>query len=125
MNDENLRIDKPDSSAFSKIIEYKDESVKLEVNATGNNFLFFGNTYLPTGWKVFIDNNESKLYKVNYGFMGAVIPNGKHLVEFKYAPTTFYIAKYVVLILSLLVILSLIFSLWRRKKSIISKEDSY
>ncbi|MCH8171119.1 MAG: YfhO family protein [Bacteroidetes bacterium] len=125
VNDENLRIDKPDSSAFSKIIEYKDESVKLEVNATGNNFLFFGNTYLPTGWKVFIDNNESKLYKVNYGFMGAVIPNGKHLVEFKYAPTTFYIAKYVVLILSLLVILSLIFSLWRRKKSIISKEDSY
>ncbi len=116
VDNENLRVDKPDSSAYAKIIEYKDESVKLEVNATGNNFLFFGATYLPTGWKVFIDNNKSKLYRANYGFMGAVIPNGKHLVEFKYAPTTFYIAKYVVFILSSLVILVLIYSLWRKKK---------
>lgn len=125
VNDKNLRVNRPDSSAYSKIIEYKNESIKLEVNATGKNFLFFGDTYLPTGWKVFIDNNKSKLYRANYGFMGAVIPNGKHLVEFKYAPTTFYIAKYVVLILSSLVILVLIFALWRRKKNIIGKKISY
>ena len=125
VNDKNLRVNRPDSSAYSKIIEYKNESIKLEVNATGKNFLFFGDTYLPTGWKVFIDNNTSKLYRANYGFMGAVIPNGKHLVEFKYAPTTFYIAKYVVLILSSLVILILIFALWKRKKNIISKKSSY
>ncbi|PIW69279.1 MAG: hypothetical protein COW08_08050 [Ignavibacteriales bacterium CG12_big_fil_rev_8_21_14_0_65_30_8] len=114
----NIKIEKPDSTTYSKIIEYNDESIKLDVNASGKNFLFLGNTYIPTGWKIYIDNKEEKLYQANYGFMGAIIPKGKHSIEFIYAPTTFFITKYIALILSTLVVLGLFFSIWYRKKII-------
>lgn len=102
--DNELKVDVPDSTAYSKIIQYKDETIKVEVKASGNNFLFLGNTYLPTGWKAEIDDNETKIYKANYGFMGIVVPEGKHTVVFKYAPASFFISKYIALILSSLVI---------------------
>ncbi len=102
------QVNKPDSNSTVNISKYKDETVVLNVKATGNNFLFFGDTYLPTGWKAYIDGNKTEIYKTNHGFIGIVVPNGKHKVEFDYAPTSFYISKYLSLTLSALVILGLI-----------------
>lgn len=114
--DNELKVDVPDSTAYSKIIQYKDETIKVEVNASGNNFLFLGNTYLPTGWKAEIDDNETKIYKANYGFMGIIVPEGKHTVVFKYTPASFFVSKYIALILSSLVILGFVFILVLNKK---------
>ena len=112
VNGETLNVDVPDSTANSKIIEYRDELVKLNVNASGNNFLFFGDTYIPTGWKAYIDGESTKIYKTDHGFMGIIVPKGKHDVEFKYLPTSFVISKYVSLILSSFVILGLLISVF-------------
>ena len=101
-------VNAPDSTASVAISEYKDETVLINASANGNNFLFFGDTYLPTGWKAYIDGNKTEIYKTNHGFMGIVVPNGKHLVKFVYAPTSFYISKYLALILSSLILLGLI-----------------
>ncbi len=105
--EENLITDHPDSTAYSIIKEYKEAKTVIEVNASGNNFLFFGNTYLP-GWKAAIDGKETKTYKTNHGFIGIVVPAGKHLVEFNYAPESFFITKNIALVLSSLVVLGLI-----------------
>lgn len=116
------QVNKPDSTATVNISEYKDETMALNVKATGNNFLFFGDTYLPTGWKAYIDGNKTEIYKVNHGFMGIVVPNGQHKVEFVYAPTSFYISKYLALTLSSLVMLGLIITvLFEIKKSKLAK----
>jgi len=112
VNGEKLNVDVPDSSAYSNIVEYRDELVKLNVNASGNNFLFFGDTYIPTGWKAYIDGQKTKIYKTDHGFMGIVVPKDKHQIEFKYAPTSFYVSEYTALILSALVLLGLIISVY-------------
>ena len=124
----NLIVDKPDSTAYSKILKYTDEMLQLDVNASGNNFVFFGSTYfsgeadyklfkIPTGWRAYIDDNETGIHQTNHGFMGIVVPKGKHEVEFIYAPKSFYLSKYISLILSSLTLLLLfIFSL--RKKNV-------
>ncbi|MGA9292027.1 MAG: YfhO family protein [Ignavibacteriaceae bacterium] len=106
--DKQINVDLSDSTAYSKIVEYKDELIKVEANASGNNFLFLGDTYLPYGWKASIDGNKTKIYKADYGFMGIIVPKGKHTVEFTYAPESFYISKYIVLIFSYFVIIGLI-----------------
>ncbi len=115
------RIEKPDSTASIKLLKYSDETIELEVNASGNNFLFLGNTYLPTGWKVFIDNNKNEIYKTNHGFIGTVIPKGKHNVKFVYAPTSFYISQYTSLTLSYLTVIGFIVTLligyFKKKKA--------
>ena len=54
--------------------------------------------------------------------MGIIVPKGKHIVEFAYAPFSFYVSKYIVLILSLIVVLGLILTIFLRKKAGISQE---
>ena len=83
----------------------------MSVNASGNNFLFVGDTYLPVGWKAYVDGNKTEVYKVDHGFMGIIVPTGKHEVKFVYAPTSFFIAKYIDLVLSSLVLFGLILSI--------------
>ncbi len=118
------QIDAPDSTASINISEYKDEMIKMNVKASGNNFLFFSDTYIPTGWKAYVDGNKTEIYKVNHGFMGIVVPNGKHIVEFQYAPTSFYITKYIDLSLSAIALLGLIItSIFEFKKKVKSKRS--
>ncbi len=100
---ENLdfKFDKTDSNSTVQIKDYKDESITAVTNSLGSNFMFFSTTYLPD-WKASIDGNETQVYKTNYGFMGIVVPKGKHNVEFIYAPESFAIGKNISLILNIL-----------------------
>lgn len=114
---ENLdfKFDKADSSSTADITDYKDEYIAAQTYSDGNNFLFFGTTYLPT-WKSLIDGNETKIYKTNYGFQGIVVPKGKHKVEFIYEPTSFIAGKYVSLILNLLLFGGIGFVIYKSRK---------
>jgi len=103
-----VSVDIPDSTAYAKVTVYKDEFVECEVNASGSNFLFFGSTYVPTGWKAMVDNSPVEIKRVNHGFMGIVVPKGKHKVEFMYSPQSFFLSKWIVLILSSIVVLGIL-----------------
>ncbi len=115
VNEDIGAVDIPDSTANVELISYKEASSEYKVNASGNNFFFFGNTYVPTGWKAFINGNETKIYKTNHGFMGILIPAGQHQIKFLYSPNSFFITKYVSLILSILLVIGLFYSLVIRK----------
>jgi uncharacterized membrane protein YfhO len=67
--------------------------LSFKAKASGNNFLFLGDNYVPVGWKAAIDGNETKIYKVNHGFRGIVVPEGEHTIEFTYLPESFVISK--------------------------------
>ena len=135
IEDESLTVDKPDSTAYVKIDSYKDEDIKLNVNASGNNFLFLGDTYMSgengikvfgaelfkhsVGWKAYVDGTVTKIYKANHDFRGIVVPKGSHKIEFRYLPQSFVIAKNTSLVLSSLVVLGLFVSIglsFRKKK---------
>jgi hypothetical protein len=120
VEDESITAEKPDSTAFVKIESYKDETITLDVNASGNNFLFLGDTYFPNGWKAYIDGIESKIYRANHNFRGIVVPEGKHNIVFEYLPESFVISKYLSLILSSLTIIGLIvgFILTKKQKNL-------
>ena len=112
------KVDVPDSTAYVNVVEFKDEYIELDVNASGNNFLFLGDTYMSgeadyrifkvsTGWKASIDGEETEIYKANHGFRGIIVPKGKHNIVFSYLPQSFVISNYLSLTLSGLVILGL------------------
>ena len=113
-------MEEPDSTAFVNIESYKDETITLNVNASGSNFLFLGDTYYPNGWKAYIDGRETKIYRANHNFRGIVVPEGKHKVEFVYLPASFIISKYLSLVLSSLTIIGLIvgFILTKKQKNL-------
>jgi uncharacterized membrane protein YfhO len=123
LEDQNINVDKPDSTAYVNIVEYKDEYIKLDVNASGKNFLFLGDTYYPFGWEAFIDGNETEIYKTNHGFRGIVVPEGKHTVKYKYYPQTFAIGKYLSLGLNISIIGLFVFAFVGFRKNDDDKED--
>lgn len=96
-----FKIEPRDSTTKAVITKYQDERIITETKSNGNNFLFFGTTYLPA-WKAYVDGNQTKIYKANYGFMGIVVPKGNHKVEFIYEPKAFIIGKNLSLILNII-----------------------
>ncbi len=109
---EQLSIDKPDSSAYVNIQSYENDHIEAEANASGDNFMFLGDTYYPHGWKATVDGRETKIYRVNHGFRGIVIPKGKHKVEFTYAPSSYYIGKNISLSINILLLAGLVFGIF-------------
>lgn len=115
-----LQIDPPTTKSSISYVDYQDEIIKLDVNATGNHFLFVGNTYLPSGWNAYIDGEEAHIYRTNHGFMGIIVPEGERRVEIQYLPASFVFSKYLVLILSIMALAALFVGLymeWKRHKA--------
>lgn len=111
--------DKPDSNASIAITEYKDEKITIKATATGNNFMVFSSSYVPTGWHATIDNEPLEIYRANHAFMGVVVPKGEHTIVFTYLPVSWTISMYISLILSSIVVLGLIITIglpYLRKK---------
>ncbi|HMN49263.1 MAG TPA: YfhO family protein [Ignavibacteriaceae bacterium] len=121
VEDAEIKVDKPDSTASVQIEKYGDENIYLNVNATGNNFLFLGDTYVGKGWKAYVDGNETPIYRTNHNFRGVIVPKGNHKIHFEYLPKSFVITKNVSLVLSSLVVLGLLFAVgmnFRKKKEV-------
>lgn len=103
------QIDAPDSTAYVKITKYVFENIEMEVNASGNNLLFFGDTYYNVGWKALIDGKETKIYRANHNGRAILVPPGKHKVELKYEPLSYYLGKNISLGLNAVVLALLAF----------------
>ncbi len=91
--DPQQKIDSALSGAKVKYTKFGLQDLEANVIATGNNLVFFSETYYPEGWKAFIDNVETKIYRVNYLFRGVVVPPGTHTVVMKFEPRGYYLGK--------------------------------
>lgn len=103
------QIDPPDTTAYVKINRYIFEIIEMEVNASGNNLLFLGDTYYNVGWKALIDGKETKIYRANHNGRAILVPPGKHKIEFRYEPLSYYLGKNISLGLNAIVLILLAF----------------
>jgi Bacterial membrane protein YfhO len=119
--DPGLKIDPPDSAANVKITSYGIHDITLEAEASGKNLMYISEVYYPAGWKAYVDGNPTEIYKTNYLFRSIVVPKGKHKIEFKFEPETFYTGKKIAIGTNILLILLFIASVGgiylKRKKS--------
>jgi hypothetical protein len=119
------KIDAADSTAKAQITAYDIHNITIDAEATGNNLLFVSEVYYPD-WKVYIDGQPAEILKMNYLFRGIVVPKGKHKIEFKFEPTTYYTGKNISIGTNFLLIAIFAIAiggiLMRRKKSSETKE---
>ena len=68
-----------------EIIDYKlsDNVVKIDINSKKTQFICLSMPY-SDGWKVYIDGQLSNLYQANIQYMGVILDEGVHEVEFRY-----------------------------------------
>jgi len=66
---------------------YQSELVSLTVSTDAPGYLFMSDAWYP-GWKVYIDAGEAVIERANYAFRAVHVPQGAHIVEFKYEPSS-------------------------------------
>ncbi|MBD5653981.1 MAG: YfhO family protein, partial [Candidatus Eremiobacteraeota bacterium] len=67
---------------------YSATDVSYVTDEKKPTLLFLSDTLYP-GWKAFVDSRETPILRTNYLFRGALVPAGKHAVEFRYEPLSF------------------------------------
>lgn len=55
------------------------------VKAPSQSFIVLSQTYYP-GWRVYVDGERAPLYEVNGYIQGCIVPQGEHIVEFRFIP---------------------------------------
>ena len=81
----------------------------------------FSEIYYKDGWHAYIDGKPADYFRADYILRGMIIPAGSHTIEFKFEPRTVATANTVSTIFSVIVILLLIFGLWKGR----SEEDPH
>jgi hypothetical protein len=107
----NEKLENYDYDYENTSLNYFEELNEIKIMSCNNNagFLLVNNVY-DKNWRCLIDGKISKIYKVNYCFMGILLPKGKHEIVLKYKLKYFnliYILSFLVLCISIFIALKI------------------
>ncbi|RMG77031.1 MAG: hypothetical protein D6707_11645 [Bacteroidetes bacterium] len=96
----------PDSTAYIKLTEYAPNHLTYEFEAKHDMFTVFSEIYYndQKGWKAYVDGKQVPHFRVNYVLRAMIIPAGKHKVEFKFEPRSYYTGEKISLAGSLILL---------------------
>lgn len=94
-----------DASGIIRLEEYKPNYLKYSVNANQNAFAVFSEIYYPKGWTATIDGATAEIVQTNYVLRGLEVPQGEHIIEFKFMPRAYSVGDNIMLVSSILVLL--------------------
>ena len=88
-------------------------AVKLSIKATALTSFSFD-------WKAYLDGKKTELLRADFNFQAVFVPQGRHLLVFKYEPKSFLtgglISFFAVANLALLGVVFFLHFLWQKKK---------
>lgn len=82
-----------DSSATIQLISYKPNHLTYETTAQSEQLAVFSEIYYEDGWNAYLDGEKTEYFKANYALRAMNIPEGKHVLEFKFEPETYYLGR--------------------------------
>lgn len=87
--------------------DYQPNKLTYQVETNTDRLAVFSEIYYPHDWHLYIDGEESPIYRVNYTLRAALIPQGKHELVMEFVPAALKTDKWCMAILILAIILSL------------------
>lgn len=101
--------------------EYQPNYLKYKASvSSGTPLAVFSEIYYPKGWRAFVDGKPVIHIRANYILRAMAIPEGEHVIEFKFEPESYYIGEKVSLASSLILIFALVavgFFEYKKKKT--------
>ncbi|MDR1054251.1 MAG: hypothetical protein LBL90_00075 [Prevotellaceae bacterium] len=74
-----------------KLVEYEPNKLVYESSAIAERLAVFSEVYYPSGWNIYIDGKEvSGLIRVNYILRALLVPEGRHVIEFRFDPVSYH-----------------------------------
>lgn len=101
------------SFAKAEVSNYSGSTLVINTESARFRPLVVTNINYP-GWRAKIDGKETKIFETDAIFQLVEVPQGKHTVEFKFAPQSFYNGLYLSVAGLLLTLGSTVF-IWQRK----------
>lgn len=95
----------PDSAASIHLTEYRANHLKYSSSASSPQLAIFSEVYYDKGWQAYIDEKPVPHFRANYLLRAMKIPEGNHIIEFKFHPDSYFIGEKVSLASSILLIL--------------------
>ncbi|MHC1706153.1 MAG: YfhO family protein [Bacteroidales bacterium] len=94
-----------DSSASIILTEYLPNHLTYEVQSSRRELAVFSEIYYDKGWNAYIDGKVAPYFRTNFILRGMIIPEGKHKIEFKFEPESYYTGEKIALASSVLLII--------------------
>ena len=116
-----------DSLGSIALVQRMNDKLTYQFNAGSNQFIVFSEVYYPRGWKAYIDSKEVPIVKVNYVLRGLAVPAGKHTIELRFVPESYFLGNMISLvvgILSILLVLAAAWWIWKeyqKENAVVSK----
>jgi hypothetical protein len=82
-----------DSSATIQLKSYKPNHLIYETSAEHIQLAVFSEIFFDDGWNAYLDGEKTDYFKANYILRSMIIPEGKHTVEFKFEPESYYMGR--------------------------------
>jgi hypothetical protein len=94
--------------ATISLAEYRPNYLRYEYEAPERAFAVFSEIYYDKGWTMYVDGERSEALRCDYLLRGAVLPAGKHTVEWRFKAPHWTMVEAVSLISSLAIIVLII-----------------
>lgn len=78
------------ATSAASITSYSPNKVTIGTQHTAAAMLFLSDSYYP-GWRAYIDQKETPIYRADYAFRAVAVPAGNHAVEFRYEPVSWIV----------------------------------
>lgn len=76
----------PSGPGSVRIVSYRNEQVELIVRMEQPGWVVLSDTFYP-GWRAALDGKPAEIYQANYLFRAVFVPEGEHVIVFKYLPS--------------------------------------
>ena len=121
-NSVNIRQSKYNKQIEVKWIEDKNQYINLRTNLPVDGILVLADMY-EENWKAYDNGHEISIQPANFMERAVVLKKGKHDIEFKYEPASFYLGMKISVVAYLIVLGTFVFNIINPKKfsSIIGK----
>ena len=114
-----IELSKPSADSSTSIISYEPQKVSIHAKTNVPQMLFLSDNYYP-GWKAYVDDKETKIYRANYTFRSIFLPQGNHKVIFIYKPLSFQVGLLISLIAVTLLIIFVAYSVYTSSRTFIN-----
>ena len=82
-----------DTSATISLTSYSPNKLEYSYTGSKENLAVFSEIYYPKGWKAYIDGKEAPYFQTDYVLRGMNVPAGKHNIEFRFEPKSYFMGS--------------------------------
>ncbi|MEA3497008.1 MAG: YfhO family protein [Bacteroidota bacterium] len=109
-------IFKKNDLASIVLTEYHPNHLNYQSNSSTDQIAVFSEIYYSKGWNAYIDGKLVNHFRANYILRAMKVPAGKHNIEFKFEPKSYFIGSKISLTSSIILVLLVIASIFYYQK---------